>query len=190
MNQTAVNLLCDNTNSLLFIVDMQERLSSAMPNKIIQHVIKNCQLLTQAANLLGIPVVVSEQYPKGLGNTLSSITASLPESVQIHEKICFSCASNQNISQAIDVLNKKQIIIVGMEAHVCILQTAIELQQKGYQIFIAADSVCSRSKQHYLNALQRLQQAGCVITNYESVCFEWLRDAKHDQFKDVSKLLK
>lgn len=182
--------LCDSTNSLLLIIDMQERLSAAMPKNILQTISTNTQILSQAANLLNIPVIISEQYPKGLGSTLSEISACLPENSQTLEKICFSCASNKEILNKIEHFNKKQLVITGMEAHICVSQTAIELQQLGYQVFIAADAVCSRTKQNYKNALQRMQQANCIITNIESICFEWLRDASHNQFKTISKLIK
>lgn len=183
-------LLCDSNDSVLVIVDMQERLSATMPEDVFQRVVSNCQNLAQAANLLNIPVLVTEQYPQGLGSTLPAITNGLPANTQTHAKTSFSCASNENFNQAIEALDKRQIILVGMEAHVCILQTAIELQQRGYQVFIAEDSICSRTNQHYKNALKRLNETKCIITNFESICFEWLRDSKHNCFKDIAKLLK
>lgn len=182
--------LCHDKDGVLLIIDIQERLGSAMPEKILHSISNNTQILTQAANALDIPVIVSEQYPKGLGATLSSISTCLTENTHKQEKTCFSCAGNTQFIDTLKQLNKKQIIITGMEAHICVTQTAIELQRQGYQAFIVADAVCSRKKTHYQNALQRMQQAGCIITNMESVCFEWLQDATHSQFKTIAKLIK
>ena len=187
---TNTALLCDNSKSVLVIIDVQERLSTAMPEKVLKKILEKISLLSRAAALLNIPVIVSEQYPKGLGSTLSNITSSLPDNVLIKEKTCFSCASNQDFITTLESLNKKQLILVGMEAHICVTQTALELQSDNYQVFISEDAVCSRTKHNYKNALQRMRQAGCVISNSESICFEWLRDAKHSQFKTLSSLIK
>jgi len=183
-------LLCDKDNSILVIVDIQERLSSAIPEKILSRVTKKTATLSQAANLLDIPVLISEQYPKGLGPTLTEVSEYLPNSSTFIEKTCFSCAQNQEFLTKIKASNKKQIILCGMEAHICVTQTALELQQLNYQVYIASDAICSRKKSNYKNALQRLQQANCIISNSESICFEWLTDATHPQFKAISKLIK
>ena len=187
---TNTALLCDNRKSVLVIIDVQERLSTAMPEKVLKKILEKISLLSRAAALLNIPVIVSEQYPKGLGSTLSNITSSLPDNVLIKEKTCFSCASNPDFITTLESLNKKQVILVGMEAHICVTQTALELQSSNYQVFISEDAVCSRTKHNYKNALQRMRQAHCVISNSESICFEWLRDAKHSQFKKISSLIK
>lgn len=182
--------LCDRNNSVLVIVDIQDRLSSAMPDKIVAKVIADTQFLIQAAKLIDIPILVSEQYPKGLGSTLNELTTNLPPTATVIEKTCFSCASNADFKKTLKALNKKQIILAGMETHICVTQTAIELLAIGYQVFIATDAVCSRKISHHQNAIQRMQHAGCITTNSESISFEWLRDAKDDKFKAVSKLLK
>jgi len=184
------SLLCNENESVLVIIDVQERLSTAIPEKVLKKISEKINLLSQAAALLNIPVMVSEQYPKGLGSTLSNITSSLPDNVLVKEKTCFSCASNPDFVTTLEALNKKQVILVGMEAHICVTQTALEFQSGNYQVFISEDAVCSRTKHNYKNALQRMLQAGCVITNSESICFEWLRDAKHSQFKEISNLIK
>jgi len=184
------SLLCNDNKSVLVIIDIQERLSTAMPEKVLKKVSEKINLLSKAATLLSIPVIVSEQYPKGLGATLSNITSSLPDNVLIKEKNCFSCASNQDFITTLESLNKKQVVLVGMEAHICVTQTALELQNDNYQVFISEDAVCSRTKHNYKNALQRMRQADCVISNSESICFEWLRDSKHSQFKKISSLIK
>ena len=92
-------------------------------------------------------------------------------------------------STALKALNKKQVILAGMETHICVTQTALELLAQDYQVFIATDAVCSRKISHHQNAIQRMQHAGCITTNTESVSFEWLRDASHAQFKAIAKLI-
>ena len=184
------SLLCNHDDSVLVVIDIQERLCSVMPDKILKKVSENTELLIQAASLLEIPVLLSEQYPKGLGYTLANITSCLPATAQTIEKTCFSCAGDQSFIEALKHLNKKHVILAGMEAHICVVQTALELQQQNYQVFIAADAVCSRKKSHFRNALLRMQQANCFISNAESICFEWLRDATHSQFKAIAKLIK
>lgn len=187
---TALLPLCDRNNSVLVLIDIQAKLAGAMPDKIMEKVITDTQTMIQAAGLLSIPVLVSEQYPAGLGSTVAELGDSLPAKTQIIDKTCFSCASNQKFKDALKALDKNQVIIAGMETHVCVIQTAIELLRLDYQVYVATDAICSRKISHHQNAIQRMQHAGCITTNSESVCFEWLRDASHAQFKAISKLIK
>lgn len=182
--------LCNRDDSVLVIIDIQQRLSAAMPEKIVTKVIADTQFLIQSATLLNIPTIVSEQYPKGLGATVPELKDLLPVTTQVKEKTCFSCASNLDFKKTLKALNKNQVILAGMETHICVTQTAIELLELGYQVFIATDAVCSRKISHHQNAIQRMQHAGCITTNSESISFEWLRDATHAKFKTISKLLK
>lgn len=179
--------LCDRNNSVLVVIDIQQKLAAAMPDKIMEKVITDTQLLIKAATLLKIPVLISEQYPTGLGSTVDAL--ELPENTQVIDKTCFSCASNKEFKAALKALNKKQVILAGMETHICVIQTALELLALEYQVFIASDAVCSRKISHHQNAIQRMQHAGCITTNSESISFEWLRDASHAQFKAISKLV-
>ena len=182
--------LCDKDNSVLVVIDIQQRLAAAMPEKILNGVIQKTQFLISAAKLLNIPIVVSEQYPKGLGSTLPELSEQISSYSKIVEKTCFSCASSQPFQKVLQSLNKKQIVLAGMEAHICVTQTAIELLQEQYQVYVPIDAVCSRTKKYFKNAINRLQQTGVIATNSESIVFEWLRDAKHEQFKAISKLIK
>ena len=182
--------LCDRNNSVLVIIDIQQKLAAAMPEKIMEKVIADTQLLIKAAALLNIPVLVSEQYPTGLGSTLDQLSTQLAATTQVIDKTCFSCVSNQKFKDALKALNKNQVILTGMETHICVTQTAIELLALDYQVFIATDAVCSRKISHHQNAIQRMQHAGCITTNSESIYFEWLRDATHTKFKAISKLIK
>jgi nicotinamidase-related amidase len=182
--------LLDVNDSLLLVVDMQSRLLAAMKPLLAKTALENSVKLLTAADLLKVPVLVTEQYPKGLGDTTEAINAALPSFTQRFEKTAFSCCGYEAFNQALLASGCKQIIIIGQEAHVCVLQTAIELMAQGFQVYVVEDAVLSRHEQHKANALQRLQALGIAVTNHESVLFEWLRDAKHDQFKAISALVR
>ena len=181
--------LCDADNSILLVIDIQQRLASAMPDKVLQAVTRHTGWLLQAADSLGIPVVRTEQYPKRLGETLPEIKQHIWQDTRL-EKSCFSCCGAEGFQKTLSQLGRKQIILTGMESHVCVLQTAMELKMAEYDVFVVNNAVCSREKRNHKNALQRMGQAGIVISNTESVMFEWLRDASHPKFKEVSKLLR
>jgi nicotinamidase-related amidase len=168
-------------DSALAIVDIQERLAAVMPSR--DSVVRAIQTLLQAASLLEIPVFLSEQYVKGLGPTVPEIAAHLPARAIRIEKTAFSaCAALP--------LTRPQVVLAGMEAHVCVLQTALEMAAAGREVFVVADAVCSRAEANRANALARLQSAGVIVTNVESVLFEWLRDAAHEHFRAISKLIR
>lgn len=169
------------SDSTLAVVDIQERLAAVMPAR--DAVVRATSILIEAATMLGIPVVVSEQYPKGLGATVAEIVAKLPAEATRVEKTRFSACGALP-------LGRSQVVIAGMEAHVCVLQTALELVAAGHEVFVVADAVCSRTEANYRNALARLEAAGVVVTSTESVLFEWLRDASHEHFRAISKLIR
>lgn len=182
-------MLCDAQQSRLLIIDEQERLLGAMNEKPRQQVLKNTAILLQAAQTLAVPVVRSEQYPKGLGTTDNSIESQLPADALKIEKTVFSCCGVAEVAEISHQQVQPQWVLVGVETHVCVLQTAMQLSAAGQQVFVVSDACCSRQKQHHKNALQRLSQAGVVISNTESVLFEWLRDARHQDFKSLAKLI-
>ena len=180
--------LLDIEHSLLLIVDMQTRLLAAMPDG--QGMLDNSAKLLAAAGLLNVPVLLTEQYPKGLGPTAEIIAGALSETSQCFAKTAFSCYGSDGFKQALIASGRRQVVIVGLETHVCVLQTAFELFQQGFQVFVVEDAVCSRLEQHKTNALHRMRQIGISITCLESVLFEWLRDAKHADFKTISALVR
>jgi nicotinamidase-related amidase len=177
-------------NSLLIVIDLQTKLTAAMPEAEAGLMLDNAASLIEAAGLLDIPVMVTEQYPKGLGFTEKAITSKLLDYTLIFEKTGFSCCEALGFTDALLNTNRKQIIVVGQEAHVCVMQTALELIHHDYQVHIVEDAVCSRKAEHKFYALQRLQQQDATVTNYESVLFEWLRDSNHPEFKKISALLR
>jgi nicotinamidase-related amidase len=177
-------------NSLLIIVDIQAKLLAVMPEAEANLITANTGSLVEAAAILNIPVLLTEQYPKGLGATDTNIAQKLPEAMQVFEKTGFSCCLAEGFCAALESSGRKQIILAGLEAHVCVLQTALELRYKGYQVYVVEDAICSRKAGHKSYALQRMQQQGITITNHESVLFEWLRDASHPDFRSISGLLR
>ena len=183
-------MLCDSSNSTLLIIDIQAKLVGAMPTAVVQQVIHNTTSLIEAAKALAIPLLLTEQYPQGLGVTAAELKAHLPAESALVAKTCFSGCGAPGIQSVINNPSRQQYILTGMETHVCVLQTALELQAMGRAVFVVADAVCSRHKSNYRIALARLQQAGVIVTSTESVIFEWLRDASHPQFKALSKLIR
>ena len=183
------NLLCDIDDSCLIIIDVQEKLTSAIPDKVINRLRKNTAILLNAANELNVPVITTAQYPKGLGATEGFITQNLPESSFTFEKTRFSCLGADGFTKHLTELNKKQIILAGNEAHICIFQSAIDLGQAGFDVYVVIDAIASREFTSYESALTRLKQANVSLLNTESVLFEWLRDASHEKFKTISKLI-
>ena len=181
--------LCNANNSCLVVIDIQTGLTAAIPVKVLARLKRNINILLQSANTLSIPVLATEQYPKGLGPTEPEIVELLPDNALKFEKTSFSCTGAEKFLQQLKETGRKQVILVGIEAHVCVLQTAIQLIAKGYQVFVAADGVCSRHRENYEASLIRMSRANVVICNAESILFEWLRDAKHKHFKKLSSLI-
>ncbi len=181
-------MLAEADQSLLLVIDVQTRLAAAMPEKIRARQRATCQHLLEAAARLAIPVLHTEQYPRGLGATEAELQAHLPEPAI--EKTAFSCCAAEGFLPALEKAARRQIILAGMETHVCVLQTAFELQQRGYRVFVVEDACIARRKAHHRNALARLRQAGIIVSNSESVLFEWLRDARHPEFKAIAALIR
>ena len=174
--------------SQLVIVDTQTRLITAMPQDELQSTIKNMSILAQAAKLLAVSTIITEQYPKGLGHTVPELLAMLPN-VKPVEKLSFSCMAEPTFSRQL-TRDHSQIVLAGMEAHICVLQTALDLIGAGKQVFVAEDAVISRNPANKANALARMREAGCIISNTESIVFEWLGIAEGDAFKAISKLIR
>lgn len=180
--------IAQSQDCFLVVIDVQQRLLSAMPEAARAPLIKQVGVLIQASNALDIPIAITEQYPKGLGPTEPELLA-LSTATSAIEKTCFSCADADGFMSTLRASHCRSVILTGMEAHICVLQTALALQAQGFQVFVVEDAVSSRTLENKNNALQRLRQAGVIITNTESVLFEWLADAKHAEFRTLSKLI-
>ncbi len=180
-------MLMSAENACLLIVDVQKRLLSAMDSP--RAVMSGCSLMMKAAGVLDVPIVVTEQYPEGLGPTVEPLADLAPEDA-FFSKLHFSSARNPAIRGKFETLKRKQVIIGGIEAHVCVLQSAIGLQEAGYQCFVAADATSSRTAANHAIAMSRLRDAGIGIVTSEMIVFEWLEKAGTPQFKELSRLLK
>lgn len=172
--------------STIMIIDIQERLVAAMNRK--DQVINNAKILIQCAKVMDIPIIYTEQYPKGLGHTIEELSQII-EDGQRFEKVDFS-AYTEDVKGALEKANRKKIIIIGMETHVCVYQTVRDLLLNGYEVFVVNDGVASRTEENYLNGLDIMQKMGAVITNTEMVVFDLLKRAGTDEFKTMSKLIK
>ncbi len=180
-------MLVDRARSQLLIVDVQERLLPAMAAS--EQVLHGCTLLATAATRLDIPITVSEQYPKGLGPTVSALAELVPEN-RVLAKLDFSCMSDPAIRDRLDTAGRDQVVVAGIESHVCVLMTAMELVDAGREVFVVADAVSSRQPSSADLALDRLRAAGASVVNAEMVLFEWLGRAGSEEFKEISKLIK
>ncbi|MGD8911513.1 MAG: isochorismatase family protein [Candidatus Thiodiazotropha sp.] len=177
--------------SQLLIINTQERLAKAMPKPEMDQIVTNIVRLSQAASSLDIPIILSEHYGKGLGNTLPEISQHLPPHTKAKDKLTFSCCTAPGFEEELaENGERRQIVIVGLEAHICVLQTASGLQQWGYQVFVVEDAITSRNPQHRENALRRMHLGHINITNSESVAFEWMGIANNPKFKEVSVLFR
>jgi len=174
-------------DSALVIVDIQERLAVVMSER--EKVIRNTLHLMEAAKLLQLPVIVTEQYPQGLGPTVSEIREALPSYEPI-EKLAFSCCGEPGFMKALESTGKKKIILCGMETHVCVLQTCIGSLREGYTVHAASDAICSRSKENFKTGIQFMRDAGAVITGTETVLFQLLERAGTEEFKALTKRIK
>jgi nicotinamidase-related amidase len=179
------------SNTALLVVDVQDKLAAAMPADALAELEKNAAILLEAANVLGVPVLVSEQYPKGLGSTLPSIAAKLAtRGVVPMAKMSFDACSDLPISRALTLTGVRNVVIVGMETHVCVFQTARELVKRGYATYVVADAVTSRTDENRRRGLSLCEHAGAIVTTTETVAFDLVEHAGTPEFKAVSKLVR
>ena len=179
--------MLDVENSLLLIIDIQERLVNMLEKDLI--VQKSCAL-ANAARILGVETIVTEQYPKGLGYTVEPLKQALSEDVTYFEKTAFSVLKEEEFEQILDKTGKKKVIICGIEAHICVYQTAMDLMQKGYDVYLVADASASRNKYEFKTGVELMRQNGVNITCVEMVLFELLKTSKNPKFKEVQALIK
>lgn len=170
--------------SCLLIIDVQEKLVPAVHEP--QRVIDNCAWLMRLAGDVGVPLLVSQQYPKGLGPTVAPLRDLAPAE-SLMDKVHFSCVAADNCRGAIEELGRHQVVIAGIEAHVCVLQTAINIVEMGKQVFVVADAIASRDPRNAEVAVERMRQAGAQIVTREMVLFEWAHQAGTDQFRQLSR---
>ena len=181
----------DPKTTLILVVDVQEKLAAGMPSDALSTLEKNTGILLDAAKVLGVSILASEQYPKGLGATLPSIGERLTSlGVTPMAKMSFDACSDLAIARALSSRAPRSVVVVGMETHVCVFQTARELVKRGYATHVVSDAVTSRKNKNKKLGLSLCERAGAVITGTETVVFDLLGSAGTDAFKAVSKLVR
>ena len=184
-------MLISRDKSQLLIVDVQDKLLDAISGK--DRVVERCIRLVRAARALQIPITLSEQYPQGLGPTVDPIRQACANAGFVADKVEFSCLRNEGLRERLHELRRQgrpQVVIGGIEAHVCVLQTAIDLEAQGFEAFVVADAIGSRSKLNRKLAMSRLAKASADIVDSEMVMFEWLERAGTPEFKELQALIK
>lgn len=178
---------CVVENSVLVIVDVQEKLFSLMQNK--EKLLKNIKILIQASQYLNIPIIYTEQVPKKLGRTLLEISSHL-EGLSPIEKTSFSCYSENTFAENLQKINRQQVILVGIEAHICVYQTAMDLIHNQFDVKIISDAVSSRCTDNKTLALENIKMTGGNILSTEMILFEWLKTSEHKKFREISQLIR
>jgi nicotinamidase-related amidase len=174
---------------MLMVVDIQQKLFASMEEGFKETFLRNSIILMESAKALGLPIVVSEQYPRGLGSTIDEV-ASVLQGIPRHEKLFFSCYRDQGIQAAVDGLARKTVIVAGIETHVCVFQTVIDLLMAGYRVVVADDAVCSRKHHDRETSLMEMGKAGALVYSTEMIVFMLLEKAGTELFKGISPLFR
>ena len=176
-------MLMNKEDSLLLIIDVQEHLAPAQERP--RDVINGCATLLDIAKKLGVPFIVAEQNHNSFGPTMIDLRIVLGENMTYYEKDTFSCYKNKEIREQIEKSGKKQIVIAGLETHICIMQTALDLQKEGYEVFVVADACSSRNEMQSALGVQRLLRNNVDVVTVEMAIFEWLENSRSPEFKEV-----
>jgi len=171
-------------DSALLVIDVQDKLLAKIPDAA--GLVRNIAFLIDSARLLELPVAATEQYPKGLGTTVADLAQRLPVRP---DKVAFSCCAIPAVVEGFRAAARPKVVLAGLETHVCVLQTALDLMSQDFRVYIAADAVASRFAVDHEQALRRLERAGAIITTSETAVFEWLGGSNHPRFKQVSALI-
>lgn len=170
----------------LIVIDVQEKLVPAMNSRVSNQLIHHSQLLIEGFEALNRPIIATEQYSRGLGHTVSELQAATRQ--YCIEKTCFSCCGESAFMQALETSGASQLLLVGMEAHVCVYQTLLDLLDRGYQVHLVKDAICSRFKTDFQLACDGAVAAGATLTSTETALFQMVEGARHPGFKTVSQL--
>ncbi len=177
-------------NVSLVVIDMQERLMGAIPDEYRKSTIKNAAVLIESAKAFQIPIIVTEQYPKGLGSTIPEIRDCIGEGIRPLEKVVFSCARAPEFKSAMDEAGRREVLVCGIETHVCVLQTVIDMVNEGYVVYVPADAVASRKNLDWEKGIGLIERAGAFVGTTEAFLFQLLERAGTEEFKTISKLIK
>ena len=182
------NALLNVSDSTLALIDIQEKFRPVITG--MEDLIRRAQALVRAAVRMGVPVLATEQYAKALGPTASEIKQYLPDSQAYPDKLCFSSLGCEPFRKSLQASGRKQVVMTGIETHVCVMQTGLELLAAGYSVYVVADAVSSRKGSDREAALNRMERHGAELVTTEMVVFEWLRKAGTAEFKELQALIK
>lgn len=182
------NFFLKRETTALLVIDVQEKLFPLVERDC--EVMQRIQTIVRGFQIMHLPIVATEQYPQGLGSTMTSLKHCLGEDQHFFTKTCFSCAADLAIKDHISAMPATQWVLVGIEAHVCVLQTTKDLLALGKQVTVLNDAISSRSIYDYSTAIAEMRDCGARISSVETVLFELLRDSKAEEFKQISTLLK
>ena len=174
-------------NSMVLMIDVQEKLVKVTGAGVEA---QNAAKMIAAANILGLPVLVSEQYPKGLGSTVANVSEFFSENTKVIEKSAFSILKEENALETIKSYGKKQVILFGIETHICVLQTALELIKNGFEVYLIKNASKSRQDSEHLSGIDVMKSAGVNVVTLEITLFELLETSKNPSFKQIQALIK
>ena len=180
--------LLEQKDCIFLMVDIQERLLNSVFNKDI--LAKKAEIVAEASTILDIPTIVTEQYPKGLGATVSNVKDKLSNETKYFEKTTFNALQDESLLAELKSLNRKQVLVAGIETHICVYQTVLALINAGFEVTLIKDCCGSRSEEEYLQALDVIKTLGANIKTTEMILFELLKGAKHPNFKEIQALIK
>ncbi|MBN1141318.1 MAG: isochorismatase family protein [Deltaproteobacteria bacterium] len=177
--------------AVLVVIDVQERLVAAIDQALYERARRNVGIAIEAVDILGLPILVTEQYPKGLGRTVAHVLAALAgKQYELIEKIAFSCAREERFLSALTKTGRGQVILTGMECHVCVYQTALDLLNAGFEVFVPEDAVSSRHPSDHQGGIAAMRDAGVRVVPTETAVFQLLKAAGTPEFKKISSLLR
>jgi len=179
--------MLDLENTALVIIDVQDKLARVMCDR--DELFLNLKKLVRGMQALGVPIIVTEQYPQGLGRTVPELAQLLCD-VQPIAKLSFSCCGEERFLKEIKVLNHRQVLVAGIEAHVCVYQTVVDLLGAGYEVQVVGDAVSSRTVENREIGLEKMRSAGADITSTEMALFELLKVAQGETFKEISRIVR
>ncbi len=174
--------------TILIVVDIQEAFRSPIPD--FEEIAVRTSMAVRGFQILEVPIIVTEQYPKGLGRTAEEILYSLPDNSEIIEKTAFSACSATSFVEKLKSLGTTQVVLAGIEAHICVNQTAHDLLNEGFQVHLLQDCVSSRKTHDKHTGIEKMKQSGVFPSNVEMALFELMQDAKHEKFKEIQALVK
>ncbi len=178
--------LADCGSSCVVVIDLQDAFMAPIPGA--PRVVERTSFLIEAANMLGVPVLATEQVPERMGGTTSPVQALLPCSAV--GKTSFGCGGSPQFMATLQETGRRQIVMVGIETHICVLQTALQLLRGDYEVFVCADAVAARGSEASCFGLRRLENAGAIIVHTESIVYEWLGSSSHALFRELLQLVK